>query len=74
MLNVRFPRLVPDPDSNRIGAYALKPWKEFVEVLYAAGKLKTKKIPVETLYSNALIAEINKFDKAKVIKAARVLK
>ena len=74
MLNVRFPRLVPDPDSNRIGACALKPWKEFVEALYAAGKLKTKKIPVETLYSNTPFAEINKFDKAKVIMPAKVLK
>jgi len=36
--------------------------------------LKTKKIPVETLYSNAPIAEINNFDKAKVIKAAKALK
>ena len=36
MLNVRSPQLVPDPDSNRIGTYAMKPWKEFVEVLYAA--------------------------------------
>lgn len=74
MLNVRFPRLVPDPNSNRIGAYALKPWKDFVDVLYSAGKLKTKEIPVKTLYSNALIGEINNFDRAKVIDAAKALK
>ena len=74
MLQVRFPRLVPDPKSNRIGAYGLKPWKDFVDVLYAAGKLKTKDIPVERLYSNALIAEINNFDRAKVIAAAKALK
>ena len=74
MLKVRFPRLLPDPKSDRIGAYALKPWKEFVDVLYAAGKLKTKNIPVGRLYSNALISEINNFDRAKVIAAAKALK
>lgn len=74
MLRVRFPRLLPDPNSKRIGAYELKPWKDFVDVLYRAGKLSTKKIPVERLYSNDLIAAINNFDRAKVIAAAMALK
>ncbi len=74
MLNVRFPRLVPDPKSNRIGAYSLRPWKEFVDVLAKAGKLSTRNIPVETLYTNELIGEINDFDRGALIAAAKALR
>ena len=74
MLKVRFPRLLPDPKSSRIGAYAAQPWKDFVEVLRAAGKLKTANIPVDRLYSNALIKGINDFDHRAVLDAARALK
>jgi NitT/TauT family transport system substrate-binding protein len=74
MLNVRFPRLIPDPTSKRIGAYGIQSWKDFVEVLAKAGKLSTRNIPVETLYTNELIDKINDFDHGAVIAAAKALR
>ena len=74
MLNVRFPRLLPDPKSNQIGAYSLQPWKDFVDVLAKAGKISTRNIPVETLYTNELIGQINNFDRGAVISAAKALR
>ena len=49
-------------------------WKEYVDVLHVTGQISTPHIPIETLYTNHLVREFNKFDRAMIIRAAKSLK
>ncbi len=73
MLKARFPKMLPDPSSRRIGAYEPGPWKDFVSVLHETGKIKTTNIPVQDLYTNEFVPAFNDFDRAAVIAAAKAL-
>jgi NitT/TauT family transport system substrate-binding protein len=46
---------------------------DLVHALYDGGQISTDKIDVQTLYTNALIPEINKFDVGAVVAAAKKL-
>lgn len=65
-----FPAGVP----QNLGEFPEQMWKDYVETLYAGGQIATRNIPVETLYTNELVPEFNKFDKAAVIRAVKSLK
>lgn len=57
-----------------LGEFPAQMWKEYVDVLYSTGQISTPQIPIETLYTNDLVAEFNKFDRVAIIRAAKSLK
>lgn len=56
------------------GAFAAEPFRTVVSVLHTAGQLRSADIPIEALYTNALVEEFNRIDAAAVVAAAKALK
>ena len=57
-----------------LGEFPVQMWKEYVDVLHVTGQISTPQIPIDTLYTNHLVPEFNKFDRAMIIRAAKSLK
>ncbi|MGE0745164.1 MAG: ABC transporter substrate-binding protein [Rhodospirillales bacterium] len=74
MLEARFPALIPDPMSPKIGAYEAQSWQELADVLLESGKIKTRDIPIATLYTNDLVPAFNDFDRVKLIADVKAMK
>lgn len=60
-----------DQKQRRWGEFATQTWRDFAAALFEGGQLSTKDIAVETCYTNALVAEINRFDAAAVVARAK---
>jgi len=57
--------------ARRFGEYAPSVWKDYIDVLFDGGEIATKDIKIDSLYTNALVPEFNKFDVAQVQGQAR---
>jgi len=59
-----------DFQNGEYGRYAAAGWQDYVDFLLAKKELE-KPVDVNTLYTNDLIAEINRFDRDAVIRQAK---
>jgi NitT/TauT family transport system substrate-binding protein len=73
VINAYKKRLTP-PGSAKWGEYNEDHLKLAARVLHTARRIKTTNINYNNIYTNALIGEINNFDTAAVIRAAKALK
>ncbi|HLU79617.1 MAG TPA: ABC transporter substrate-binding protein [Burkholderiaceae bacterium] len=71
IVKVRLATMIPEGGPEKMGYYTEASLKDYVSVLHAGGVLETTQIPIDTLYTNELVAKINDFDAAKVIEEAR---
>ena len=76
ILGTRLEKMLAFPPGGpqSFGEFPAQMWKEYVETLHAGGQTITKAIAIETLYTNDLVPEFNKFDRAVIIRAAKALK
>ena len=71
MVNSKRMEIWDSPKTNGVnGLFIDADWKRLVDYMKTNGILK-EEIPLDRIYTNALIPEINKFDRAKVQKQAR---
>jgi NitT/TauT family transport system substrate-binding protein len=56
---------------RRWGEYADRDWTILIAALKAGGEITNDNIPLDTLFTNRLVPEYNRFDEAAVIAAAR---
>lgn len=54
-----------------MGSFSDEDWKGIIEALSVGGAIKKTDLPMNQLYTNELIKEINAFDVDKVVKAAK---
>jgi NitT/TauT family transport system substrate-binding protein len=64
----------PDGEKGQWGSYGDAGWKNRIAELYENQILHTDKIPVNELYSNVLVADMNAFDTDAVVVQAKALK
>lgn len=57
-----------------MGSYSDEDWKGVIEALSVGGAIKNTDLPMNQLYTNDLVKEINDFDVDQVIKAAKAAK
>lgn len=63
------------PDEPRLfGAYSDRDWKLLIAALKEGGEVTNENIPLDSLYTNALVAEYNKFDTSAVQQRAKTWK
>ncbi len=74
ILKVRLATMLPEKDPGRMGYYTDQSWKDYVEVLHEGGQLSTKDVDIKGLYTNQFVKDINKFDAAAVVAAAKKAK
>lgn len=60
----------PAGKPQNFGEYYEEDWRNFVDVLHAGGQITTRNIPVGEMYSNQLVPEFNRFDRAAVARRA----
>ncbi len=53
------------------GQFDLAVIEQFVKAMYAAGEFNTDNIPVQKIFSNALVPQFSQFDVAQVQARAR---
>jgi len=71
MVNTRRMEIWDSPKTNGVnGIFIEADWKRLVDYMKTNGILK-EEIPLDRIYTNALIEEANKFDRAKVQKQAK---
>lgn len=70
-LKLRLHTMIPEGGVERMGYYTDQSWKDYVTVLQQGGQVPSVDIPVETIYTNQFVKDINTFDEAEVIKAAQ---
>lgn len=74
-IDVRLRKMThPGGKDHRFAEFAAEDWKSFIDILYRGGQITKTDIPVDLFYTNALVEEINKFDREKVRADARKLK
>lgn len=61
------------PD-RQYGAYPEQAWRDFIGLLHEQGQIANADIQLNTLYTNELVPEFNKFDAAKVVADAKAAK
>ena len=71
IVKVRLATMIPEAGPERMGYYTEESLKDYVSVLHAGGLLRTEEIPIETLYTNEFVAQINDFDADEVVEEAR---
>lgn len=71
VLKVRLATMLPEKDISRMGYYTEQSWKDYVEVLHVGGQLNTRDVDVSKLYTNQFVKDINNFDTAAVVAAAK---
>ena len=62
------------PGPRKFGEYTPKMFADYIDVLHGGGELKSKDIAVDSLYTNALVDDFNKFDPAPLQAEVRKLK
>lgn len=55
------------------GEFDPQVWRNFIAALAAGGELKTTNIPIDELFTNKFVKEINNFDYQQVVKDAQKL-
>lgn len=74
-IDVRLRKMThPGGKNHRFAEFAAEDWKSFMDILLRGGQITKTDIPVDVFYTNALVDEINKFDREKVRADARKLK
>jgi NitT/TauT family transport system substrate-binding protein len=73
VITAYFSRLFP-VGTERWGEFSMGPFKTVANVLHTAGQIATTDLPYDSIYTNALVDEFNKFDEAAVVAAAKALK
>lgn len=74
-IDVRMRKMThPGGKDHRFATFAAEDWKSFMDILLRGGQITKTDIPVDVFYTNALVDEINKFDREKVRADARKLK
>lgn len=74
-IDVRLRKMTyPGGKDQRFAEFAAEDWKSFMDILLRGGQITKTDIPVDLFYTNALVDEINKFDREKVRADARKLK
>lgn len=71
VLKVRLATMLPEAGPGRMGYYTDQSWKDYVETLHMGGQLTSRDIAVDSLYTNQFVKDINNFDAAAVIAAAK---
>lgn len=56
------------------GHYSERDWKILIEALKAGGEVTNENIPLDTLYTNALVPEYNRFDQEAVANQGKAYK
>jgi NitT/TauT family transport system substrate-binding protein len=73
VLQSRLQKMAPrDYQNGQYGRYDAGAWKAYVEFLHQEGVLETAVDP-ESLYTNDLIADINRFDREAVVRQAKAM-
>lgn len=70
-LKLRLSTMIPEGGVKRMGYYTDQSWKNYVDALQQGGQITKVDIPVDTIYTNRYVKDINEFDEAKVIKEAQ---
>ncbi len=71
IVKVRLATMIPEEGASRMGMYSEASLQDYVSVLHEGGLLRSTDIPVDELYTNELVAQINDFDVDEVIEQAR---
>lgn len=74
ILKVRLATMLPEQGPQQMGYYTEQSWHDYVDVLHEGGQLSTKDVDVKPLYTNQFVKDINDFDAAAVVSAAKQLK
>lgn len=76
VLEIRMGNLLPPGRGTKdpYGAFTDTDWKELIEALKTGGEVTNTAIPMDTLYTNALVPAYNKFDLKAVEAQARAQK
>jgi NitT/TauT family transport system substrate-binding protein len=64
----------PDGTPRRMGAFVMEDIRAYVNALHRDGELSTKDIPVERIFTNALVDGFNKFDEKAIRAHAKAAK
>lgn len=61
----------PPGQPRRWGEYAERDWRLLIAALKVGGEVTNENIPLDSLYTNRLVPEFNRFDEAAVIAQAK---
>ena len=61
-------------DNAQMGAFSDLDWTKLIGALKQGGEISVTNLPLNTLYTNALVAEYNKFDANEVMAQAKAAK
>jgi len=59
---------------EQMGAFSEQDWTKLIEALKVGGEVTKTDIPLDSLYSNALVADYNRFDLGEVLSQAKAAK
>lgn len=65
---------LPGGDESILGQYSERVWKTYIDILHESGEIKSKDIPLESLYTDKLLFAINDFDALAVRERAKAWK
>jgi len=76
LLERRLARLLHTPDgaARKPGEYELAPVAEYVKLMNQAGEIATPEVPLDRIFTNALVKDFNAFDADAVREQARAAK
>lgn len=73
ILKTRLATMIPHGSVQEMGVFKDGSWKDYVAVLHEGGQLQSTNIPVDDLFTNETVKQINEFDVDAVVKAAKAL-
>jgi NitT/TauT family transport system substrate-binding protein len=71
LMTARIDKMLPSDSRKDIGAFAETDWTTTINALKVGEQIATTSIDLQTLYTNALVPEFNRFDRDEVVKKAR---
>jgi NitT/TauT family transport system substrate-binding protein len=71
MLKAKVEGQLPQSDGERFGEFPSQAWDTYLEILHETGEIKSRDIDHATLYTDALLTQINAFDRAEVRRGAQ---
>jgi NitT/TauT family transport system substrate-binding protein len=66
LMMTRVSKMLPSASQPDIGAFSDRDWRTTMTALHDGGEIATTDIDLKSLYSNALVAEFNRFDRDQV--------
>ena len=71
LMMARLNKMLPSPSQPDIGAFSDRDWTTTMTALHDGGQIPGAAVDLASLYTNALVADFNKFDRDEVTKRAQ---